>query len=271
MKRNFILSPLAIAVGAMVWMSASGGVAEEQSKDRTGSPVSDAACSMCHSAGANFSTVAEITIKDSNGVIVSEYIPGAKYVLTVGVQSSGNSGHGFQVTGLLDNNNSAGTCNPITAHTQKTGLNNRWYFEQSSLATGGLYEMEWFAPQSGNGNVTFYGSVLSANGNNGKTGDEYKSIPSLLITESTTTSIANLNSGMNVKLYPNPVKSNLNVSVSNSEIENVEVFDLNGRLVFSKEVKTSFTQLNMAELVNGKYIVKVIAGEEVNTTTVIKN
>jgi hypothetical protein len=271
MKRNFIFTPLALAVGAMVWVSASGGVAQEQSKDRTGSPVSDAACSMCHSAGANYSTVAGITITDSNGMVVTEYVPGDKYMLSVGVQSSGNSGHGFQVTGLLDDNTSAGTCNPITAHTQKTGLNNRWYFEQSSLATGGVYEMEWFAPQAGNGNVTFYGSVLSANGNNGTGGDEYKSIPSLLITESTTTSIASLNIGMDVKLYPNPVVSNLNVSVSNNEIDKIELFDMNGRLVISKDVKTASTQLNMDELVTGQYFVKVISGKEVKTISVLKN
>ena len=271
MNRNFILSPLALAVGAMVWVSASGGVAQVQSKDRTGSPVSDNACTMCHTPSANFSTSASIKIKDANGVEVSEYVPGDLYTLTVGVQSSGDNGHGFQITGMFANNTSAGSCNPITTNTQKISLNNRWYFEHSSLLTGGVYEMEWLAPQSGNGDVTFYGSALATNGNGVTSGDDYENIPNLIISEATTTSIAKLNKEMDVKLYPNPVSANLNVSLSNNEIEKVEVFDITGMLVISKEVKSSFTQLDMSELGNGNYVVKVLSGKDVKALTVIKN
>jgi hypothetical protein len=131
MKRIYIFSPLAIAAGAFLWMSASGGVAKIQQKDRTGSPVSDTECNMCHASGINFSTKPTITVIDSSGP-VTEYKPLKKYTVMVDIQSTGNINHGFQVTGFLSDNSAAGLVESVNGNTQKINLNGRWYFEHST-------------------------------------------------------------------------------------------------------------------------------------------
>lgn len=270
MRKLYILSPLPLALGAVLWMSASGGVAKIQQKDRTNSPVSSPACTMCHLAGANFSTSASIEVRDGNGPI-TEYIPGETYTVKVDIQSTGNNGHGFQVTGLLANNSSAGSCNVVTSGTQKTSLGGRWYFEQSQTLNGGSYEMTWVAPAAGSGEVTFYGSALSVNGDGMTNGDEYVSISPVKLPEGSPNSVFNANVTEGLELYPNPTVSEVIIRSSGEEMQEVQIYALNGALMEQRAVNTDNVRFNVEDYVKGTYIVKVSSGQDVQYLRFVKN
>lgn len=63
-----------------------------------------------------------------------------------------------------------------------------------------------------------------------------------------------------IRIYPNPSNGVLNISLANhSSLVNVEVFDLNGRKVFSTEEPFSMEKtLNLQGLQSGMYVVKLI-------------
>lgn len=58
----------------------------------------------------------------------------------------------------------------------------------------------------------------------------------------------------NVNIYPNPVKDVLTVEAS--EYQNVEVFDLAGRCVISREI-SGVANIDMSQMPKGVYIVKM--------------
>lgn len=270
MRKLYIFSPVLLAAGAFMWMSASGGVAKIQNKDRTNSPVSSPACTMCHLGGANFNTSATIRVSDAVGTIM-EYIPGETYKVTVDIQSTGNTGHGFQVTGLLANNTSAGACTVITAGTQKTVLGGRWYFEQTQAVSGGNYEMTWVAPAAGSGEVTFYGSALSTNGDGMTNGDEYVAISSVKIAEGSPNGIKDISELEEINLYPNPVLNQLNITSELSEITNVQIYSLSGRLMGQQNVNSRKVILNVADYAKGTYLVRVTEGQNQKYLRFVKN
>ena len=72
-----------------------------------------------------------------------------------------------------------------------------------------------------------------------------------------------------ISLYPNPVKDILNISLAeNISIENYEIYDLIGKNVISKTTTENF--INVSELSNGIYVIKVITSEGVMTNKFIK-
>ena len=82
----------------------------------------------------------------------------------------------------------------------------------------------------------------------------------------------------NVKLYPNPTNSNITVNIIDMDLEapQLEIYDLSGRLVFSKKINYSgvdyFENINVDELINGMYLVKLMDNNRVvNSSKLIKN
>ncbi len=72
-----------------------------------------------------------------------------------------------------------------------------------------------------------------------------------------------------IKYYPNPVKDVLTIS-NDQNIEKVTIFDLTGREVFRKEINTKNSQLNLAHLSSGVYIVKTISNGKENSFKIVK-
>ncbi|MCF6132079.1 T9SS type A sorting domain-containing protein [Flavobacterium wongokense] len=73
----------------------------------------------------------------------------------------------------------------------------------------------------------------------------------------------------NFSYYPNPVKNILNLSY-NQEISNVEIFNLLGQKVMTNAVNANTAQIDMSNLSNGAYMVKVTSNNQVKTIKVIK-
>ena len=82
-----------------------------------------------------------------------------------------------------------------------------------------------------------------------------------------TTDRALLDSG--IILYPNPTTQTVNISVTSaSGAANVSVFDINGRLIITKEISLdATTSLDVSQVSTGVYLVQVTAQEGFVKTT----
>ncbi|MCB9360450.1 MAG: T9SS type A sorting domain-containing protein [Flavobacteriales bacterium] len=77
----------------------------------------------------------------------------------------------------------------------------------------------------------------------------------------------------NYQFYPNPVNETLNFSYTNSEPINVQLFDVAGKLLLSKQNVVNNEQINFNDKPKGTYIIKVTDNKnyELKTIKVVKN
>ena len=95
--------------------------------------------------------------------------------------------------------------------------------------------------------------------------------PIVTNTASTTISaLSNQNFAFNnFKYFPNPVKNSLSISNA-SLIEEIEITSLLGQRMVTKEINELQTELNLSELTNGVYFVKVFSEDQEKTFKIIK-
>ncbi|MFK7783371.1 M28 family peptidase [Psychroserpens sp.] len=74
-----------------------------------------------------------------------------------------------------------------------------------------------------------------------------------------------------VKVFPNPVKTNLSVEITNN-IESIalDLYDVSGRLVKQKTNASEIISLNMKSLPQGVYFLKVSSSEKTGTYKIVK-
>ncbi|MBD3636768.1 MAG: T9SS type A sorting domain-containing protein [Crocinitomicaceae bacterium] len=74
-----------------------------------------------------------------------------------------------------------------------------------------------------------------------------------------------------ISFYPNPTNGILNVYIENPELfEYVEVRDINGALVYSANVNSSQSSIEMSDFSDGIYFVRLISGEKTVNQKIIK-
>lgn len=79
-----------------------------------------------------------------------------------------------------------------------------------------------------------------------------------------------MNSSAKLHVYPNPVKSILNIE-NDAPIGRVEVFNLVGQNVLTKIVNENSTQIDLVNLVPATYLIRVSYRDTVKTFKIIKN
>ncbi|GAB4318914.1 MAG: hypothetical protein Kow00127_11050 [Bacteroidales bacterium] len=76
-----------------------------------------------------------------------------------------------------------------------------------------------------------------------------------------------------ITIFPNPVKEQLTVKITNPELSNatrLELLSLPGKRMYSKKVLRESTQVDLSKLPAGTYILKIILGREVTNWKVVK-
>lgn len=146
--------------------------AEGSPGGKTGAP-GDQTCTQCHSgtvqSGTGFQTV---VLTNDMGQMVTNYIPGESYTVTVGMLTL-NAKNGFEIVALTPTNAQAGSVSITNATTTKTvTFGGKTRITQKSTGTSlNNWSFEWTAPTTNVGDVTFYLATNVSNSNNNDSGD----------------------------------------------------------------------------------------------------
>ena len=167
MKRFYKLFPLAILPIIIILLAYSTG----SPGGRTGSPGDGFAnCTQCHAGTAQ-------TIPNwiSTNIPASGYVPGQNYIITAAGFHLGVSKFGFELTAETGSNVKAGTFSIINANETQLANNNYSVTHKSGgttpIGNSKIWTMNWTAPATSAGPVTFYGAFNAANGNGSTGGD----------------------------------------------------------------------------------------------------
>ena len=169
------IASMAVFMFALTLMSHHNGVAEQQNKDRTGAPGSQQVCTACHSNGS-YTVTPSIAVYPFEGAEepVTTFVPYTEYYVEFTVGATGApAGYGFQATAVFADGSNAGTFIACTDNAQLEDVNGRHIVEHNDLSPGNTFGLFWGAPAGGEGDVTFYASMLAANGAYGNSGDSY--------------------------------------------------------------------------------------------------
>ena len=135
------------------------------------------------------------------------------------------------------------------------------------MPTEGCHEFRLIdAGGNGSGSVVVYDSnsevIYNSPGNYGAGG-----AVSFIVNEVV---LANNDTILNdVIMYPNPASSILNIE--NAENSSIDVYDLLGRVILSKNNISLNQQLNVSSLTSGTYLIKITNGNQVKTDKFIIN
>lgn len=235
-------------------MSSSGG----RDDGRTGSPGDgNASCATCHTGGTSGTSVAITTNIPSGG-----YETNTEYDISVTTSSSASK-HGFQLTAEKTTDN--GKVGSFTA-----GSNTRVTGDRitHSNADQNTWSFKWTSPSTDVGNVKFYASSVAANGNGSNdAGDK------AVTTSTSGFSVLGIakEKQLDFAIYPNPTSDNINVQLpSGVSKATLNLFDLSGRLIKSKELTLNSELLNVSSLSKGIYVLKIESNGKIGAKQFIK-
>jgi hypothetical protein len=73
-------------------------------------------------------------------------------------------------------------------------------------------------------------------------------------------------------VYPNPTKDFITISNRDQIIQSVQIFDVNGKLLWEQSVNQNIVDLNLSSISSGIYFVKIrTENQAVQNVKVIKN
>lgn len=266
MKFKLLYTLFALAGGAFLFLNNSSGAGAVQGQDRTGSPLSSATCGACH-GGNNFSPTIELEVL-KDGEAVTAYMPGEVYTMRVSAGFSGSpSVFGFQAVALTgENNDQAGDFQNPPSGVQITDVNGREYPEHSQRSQSSTFEVEWVAPESGTGDVSFYSSVLTSNNAGGSSGDGVASLSSpVVLTEDATSQVGQQGAlNASVTVFPNPVVGQATLEIENAEAGTyqVELMTVQGQRLNSQSLQITnggavTLPIDLSVQANGLYLLRV--------------
>ncbi len=290
MKFKFIYTFFSISLLAFLFMSHSGGRADDQGKGNTAAPGDEMiggnprVCASCHT-GANTDIMMTqlIEVLDGTGAAITEYVPGQTYRVKVTneVVAGDPAGFGFQVLALkasldIDGDDVAAFSNP--ANNVKIAIatsNGRQYAEHDGVSETNTFEVDWTAPATGTGAVSFYSCGNAVNDNNMNSGDA-SACTKIELAEGESSSTFEADGGVKIFLFPNPVHEEMKVQlISDISAEfSMDIFDMQGRLMVSETIsfmngENNFSY-NVKDLSKGTYLVKFSNNEKIATAKLLK-
>ena len=79
------------------------------------------------------------------------------------------------------------------------------------------------------------------------------------------------NSLNNIKLYPNPARTQLNIEIAHGKFEEITIFSSNGAIVKQIQPDNAITQIDVSEFASGMYFVRFVSEGLAVTKRFIKN
>ena len=229
MKKSLLLIPICIGLAIFFYPTTSNSNASGSPGGKTGSPTDGASCTGCHYAGVG--TGATIT----TNIPSSGYVPNQVYTVTANINQSGINKFGFEITAEEANFGSAKTGNFLVTNSNETKfVNNNDAITHKAGGTSGSnsksWSMDWEAPNTGTGAVTFYGSFMAANGDGTNSGDTYHSA-TFSVNEGFSTTINDLSS-KNQMIFNSITKT-----IEMLYKKEISVYSLEAKLILSSNKK----------------------------------
>ena len=271
MKLRIIYTFFALSLGAFVFFGNADGRASSQGQGNTGAPGDETlangtlrTCQTCHNNGS-FAVTSDFSITDGSGAAVgAAYTPGETYKVTMAISTMPAApAYGFQAVALgasLDvNGPSINTWVATSTNAQvAVAQNGRQYAEQASASTEGTFDMEWTAPATGTGDVSFYYCGNAVNLMSGTNGDN-AICGKMTLSEDGASSINAPDAKVALNIFPNPVGDvmHLKTTTEQSGIYNAVIFDQAGKAVLTRDMdiptgeKVNF--LDVSNLSSGYY------------------
>ena len=278
MKKLLLLILITISFAIFFYPIPSNSTTIGSPGGKTGSPTDAASCTGCHYAGnGNGASI-------STNIPSSGYVPNQVYTITAEVNQIGINKFGFEITAEEENFGSIKTGSFLVTNSAETQFtNSSAAITHKAGGTSGnnskTWSMNWEAPNTGTGSVTFYGSFIGANGDNQNTGDTYHTSTETVnegaigvpgCTDSLAlnynplatsddgsciylTGIMHIMSNQ-VLIYPNPAKGNMTISLPKFEIFDLSIYDIMGRLVLSEDKISQTFIISRNTFTKGSYI-----------------
>ena len=241
MKKSLLIIPITIALVIFFYPTISNSHSTGSVGGKTGSPNDGASCTQCHYAGVGTGAIITTNIPP-NG-----YIPNQVYTITANIDGVNNQ-YGFEITAEESNFGYAKKGTFFITNNSETKLtNNNKAVTHKLGGTQGLgiksWSMDWEAPNTGTGSITFYGAFIEGNLNGANTGDTYHSV-NITVSESVTNSANDLTE-QNYFTF-NTITKEIKT------INTVSVYDKSGKIVLITKNKVTV----ISNLKNGVYILK---------------
>ena len=210
----------------------------------------------CHGTLPTAGIVDSILLDSAGtGNMVSQYTPGKSYIIrfqaintisgsalpSCGFQLSVVKGSSYTDAGILDTipgTTKFGSGISILVQTDCMACD-------TSTGAGGMgtvyrVSVPWTAPAAGTGAVKIYGVMNAVNEDSAATVDDKWNTKNITINERTL-GIEKITETFELKVFPNPVLSDVNIQLINAATGQYEinVFDMSGKLVIRKEVEVN--------------------------------
>lgn len=247
---------------------------------KTGAP-GEQNCTSCHSGSAqNGATENQLLVNNDIGLGITQYTPGATYTVNLSMASN-PAKKGFQVTALNAANTMAGMftagANTQIKTTTISGGQRKYATHKSSSNTSATqtWNWTWVAPTTNEGNVTFYVATNKANNNNNDNGDVIY-LSQHVFTAENGAQVEELKTENTFSAGYSSAKEAIFIEFSTLTIEptSVNIVDLNGKSVFTKNLELSTTGLNKQWVVlpkhikEGLYVVHFFVGNKPHSATI---
>lgn len=283
MKINYVYTLAIVCLLAIVSMGSSSGRANAAFSGNTGAPGdAGSTCITCHGNNAAIEVSLDIAITDGDGNSIEKYVPGTTYMgsVTLNTLQGSPAAFGFQIVALnadLDQDGtSVNTFSNPSGNAQLGEANGgRQYVEHNGPSSNGnVFEFSWTAPEENSGTVTFYSCGNGVNLNGSTSGDNAACSTLELLERPVST--ANLGRETQLKVAPNPVEEQLNLTVSGNLQGNftARIFDVSGKQWQTREVTLTGGENRFSfpaqGLPAGVYFLQLTNGAEAATLRVVK-
>jgi len=243
---NKILSFIAIATSLLILLypTESNSNTTGSVGGKTGSPTDGSSCTACHYAGTGTGATITTNIPESG------YNPNQVYTITANINNSGINKFGFEITAEEANFGSAKTGSfTVTNTTETQSVNSGTAITHTAAGTSGnnskSWSMDWTAPSTGTGPVSFYAAFMAANGDGSNAGDIYHST-TLTVNEGVVNTTNNFTNKNSITFNPTTKIIQLTNNVRAS------IYTTNGKLILSSKQQ----EINLSHLSKGTYIIK---------------
>lgn len=243
MKKSYLL--FLTIVAAISLISFAGGYGAPA----TGAPGDNNSCgqSGCHAAG-NFDPTLSISLMDTDGNSVSEYIAGNEYVVSMEIAAASTavpSGYGFQMVCLDEANDPINSYGDLPSGMRSFMNADRQYLVQSQRLPSSRIDIPWTAPAAGA--VTFYGGGIAANGNGNPQQDGGAEGTATFSRNTVTTS--SLRDDL-FTVHPNPTTDY--ITVQSDEVVEIELMSATGQTLLRQTKKT----IDLSAYAAGNFVVR---------------